>query len=534
MDQVLGEQLLGGGIEDGTRHDVKQLLQSTKTIGLYFSASWCGPCKSFTPLLKAVYEAKKEADEGFEIIFCSRDKTQKEFDEYFGMMPWKAIPFADAKRLGDAIQTKLKVKVERIPTLLLVDPKLGILIEKDGRGRILDYQRELAVRGDSRQITAHPAVAKLSQGLPITVFFLNEVNGVDQRTCSLRFELTNKPKKQGTLRWAAVDRKKDGSQADISGSMNLCDIDGISLGKAGLILKAPGGGGVTSSQCFSISCGSSTLAAAIVGSESSRTVLDAIQHILSCSKDRLSRDKKVASNGSVKDPVIGFRVVRWTPELEEMERKRKELARGPPKVDPKDLMDCKEVKQLKKGMNIMVYSLDEMNIAKASKMCLLYDPKIGRLGTFIWCDRRKKRKPPKSAGRLEIDTLACISLKKQTRILQTAAATMAEAEACISLIGPESQVSIEMEDGELDVEVVVAALQHILSVSKDKKLLKKTEGHGKFEKVSHEVFKLEEILAAKMKGEDEEGEATNGQQVNVDLNWTTPLGFDGGVVAGGG
>lgn len=353
--------------------------------------------------------------------------------------------------------------------------------------------------------------------------------------------------------------------------MDVREIDGISLGKSGLLLKAPGGGGVSSSQCFSLSCGSKTLAAATSAPEGSQILFNAISHILSCSKDRLSQDKKLASDGSVKNPVVGFYVVRWTPELEAMEKKRKELAKGPPKVNHKDLMDCKEVKQLKKGLNIMVYSLDELNIAKASKMCLLYDTKnASRLGTLIWCDRRKKRKPPKDSGRLEVDSLTCISLKKQTRILQTSAATMAEAEACLSLIGPDSQVSIEMEEGELEVEIVLKALQHIISVSKDKKMIRKAEGHGKFEKVTDDlystvypnnmcsfrchmrclnsrIFWLQKLgtemkmMKAQMhvsnfytKVQPKYHQVPNPAHVNVDMNWTSPLGFDGGVVAGGG
>jgi len=94
------------------------------------------------------------------------------------------------------------------------------------------------------------------------------------------------------------------------------EIEGISLGKAGLILRAPGGGGVKSGQCFSISQGSSTLAASTKTPEDTQGVFEAMQHILSCGKDKLSQDKKsVVSDGSVKNPVVGFRVTRWTPEL---------------------------------------------------------------------------------------------------------------------------------------------------------------------------------------------------------------------------
>jgi nucleoredoxin len=44
-------------------------------IGLYFSASWCGPCKAFTPKLAACYKALKERGAPFEIVFISSDKV---------------------------------------------------------------------------------------------------------------------------------------------------------------------------------------------------------------------------------------------------------------------------------------------------------------------------------------------------------------------------------------------------------------------------------------------------------------------------
>ena len=46
---------------------------SGKVLGLYFSASWCGPCRSFTPKLSAKYRELTEAGKNFEIIFVSAD-----------------------------------------------------------------------------------------------------------------------------------------------------------------------------------------------------------------------------------------------------------------------------------------------------------------------------------------------------------------------------------------------------------------------------------------------------------------------------
>jgi len=83
------------------------------------------------------------------------------------------------------------------------------------------------------------------------------------------------------------------------------------------------------------------------------------------------------------------------------------------------------------------------------------------------------------------------------------------------------------------VEKVVQAVEHIIKVSKDKKFLKKSEGHGKFEKVSYEVHKLSDVLRKRIAQEDDE-EGEGGKGVQVDLNWQVPLGFEGGAYQGGG
>ena len=46
-------------------------LAGKPVIGIYFSASWCPPCRMFTPKLLAYREANK-AD--FEVVFVSSDR----------------------------------------------------------------------------------------------------------------------------------------------------------------------------------------------------------------------------------------------------------------------------------------------------------------------------------------------------------------------------------------------------------------------------------------------------------------------------
>jgi hypothetical protein len=98
------------------------------------------------------------------------------------------------------------------------------------------------------------------------------------------------------------------------------------------------------------------------------------------------------------------------------------------------------------------------------------------------------------------------------------------------------QIAIEFDEGENDVELFVAAMQHVITESQDKVLEKATKGHGKFQKVSYGVFKLEDKLKQRIEADNsgDEGDAGGGGGFNVDTNWQVPLGFDGGCNAVGG
>jgi nucleoredoxin len=105
---------------------------SGKTVLLYFSASWCPPCRGFTPVLAEFYAKNKEA-KNFEVIFLTWDEEEDDFQEYFNHMPWLAMPFssqAERQRLTDLFG------VESIPTVLTIDANSGKLIGKKARSLI--------------------------------------------------------------------------------------------------------------------------------------------------------------------------------------------------------------------------------------------------------------------------------------------------------------------------------------------------------------------------------------------------------------
>lgn len=100
-----------------------------KTIGLYFSAHWCGPCRSFTPDLAAFYKKMKEKNKPFEIIFCSSDSDEKSFKEYFKEMPWMALPYK-YRTQKEALSERYGIR--GIPSLVILDENFE-LITDNGR-----------------------------------------------------------------------------------------------------------------------------------------------------------------------------------------------------------------------------------------------------------------------------------------------------------------------------------------------------------------------------------------------------------------
>jgi nucleoredoxin len=107
---------------------LKDLSEQVKVFALYFSASYCPPCKKFTPILKEFYDVMNEESKVLEIIFVSKDNSQEEMLGYFEKMPWLSIKFGDAK----IARCMEKFCVEGIPQVVVLKND-GTLITKDGK-----------------------------------------------------------------------------------------------------------------------------------------------------------------------------------------------------------------------------------------------------------------------------------------------------------------------------------------------------------------------------------------------------------------
>lgn len=99
-------------------------LGTKKYLAVYFSASWCPPCRAFTPELVKMYKRKKSARDKFDVIFVSRDKTEDSMLGYMKEddMEWPALAYDLTK------QSPLsKYSGKGIPRLVIIDEKGAIL-----------------------------------------------------------------------------------------------------------------------------------------------------------------------------------------------------------------------------------------------------------------------------------------------------------------------------------------------------------------------------------------------------------------------
>jgi len=128
------EELLGSRLENAKGHRVSPATLAGKKIGLYFSASWCPPCRKFTPMLIEAYNQLQAEGKPFEVVLVTHDRDKASMRNYMKShdMPWLAVPFG--RKPIDAL--KEKYAVAGIPKLVIINDA-GETLSTDARGPVM-------------------------------------------------------------------------------------------------------------------------------------------------------------------------------------------------------------------------------------------------------------------------------------------------------------------------------------------------------------------------------------------------------------
>ena len=130
MVRMFGDTLVDS---EGKKFETGKVLEGRKHVLVYFTASWCGPCRRFTPDLVKFADQNKDARD-FVIIMVGSDRSAKAQDDYMkkSKMPFYAVPFGaeGVKRVKQAFAGR------GIHNLVILDADGKAVkgsYEKDGR-----------------------------------------------------------------------------------------------------------------------------------------------------------------------------------------------------------------------------------------------------------------------------------------------------------------------------------------------------------------------------------------------------------------
>ena len=146
LRDIVGEKFLRKKQSEKDKENTKvteecdrEEFSSCTLLAFFFSANWCPPCKSFTPILREFYNEVNSDEKRFEVIFVSFDEAHDQFLEHYNGMPWMALPFEDPR--GKSL--KEKFMITGIPSLVVVDPITWKEVSKKGRKDVQELGQDV-------------------------------------------------------------------------------------------------------------------------------------------------------------------------------------------------------------------------------------------------------------------------------------------------------------------------------------------------------------------------------------------------------
>lgn len=113
-------------------------LSQFELVGYYFSASWCPPCRGFTPILDAAYKQMLSNNCQIELVLVSSDQDPTAAAEYYKKMSFCMLDFNNTQKKSFLSQ---KYKVSGIPCL--------VIVHKSGKVASMTGVEDVRKMGDS-------------------------------------------------------------------------------------------------------------------------------------------------------------------------------------------------------------------------------------------------------------------------------------------------------------------------------------------------------------------------------------------------
>lgn len=148
MEALLGNQLISEP-KGAKPLSTTKALAGKDLVLLYFSASWCPPCQSFSPRLKEFYAHVKDS---IEIVYISSDRSIAEFEGYYGKMPWLSLPPTNSAHIKNKLAQACQIT--GIPALLVLDRATGYFITDQARTHVEQWKNNSATKEAALQLVA--------------------------------------------------------------------------------------------------------------------------------------------------------------------------------------------------------------------------------------------------------------------------------------------------------------------------------------------------------------------------------------------